>query len=70
MREARLAPLEAPYEDAVAEQLARFMPAGVPPLGLFRTLAHNPRALKKFFASSRSCAPATAAAPSTSGGCT
>ena len=45
---ARLAPLEAPYEDAIAEQFARFMPPGVPPLGLFRTLAHNPRVLRKF----------------------
>ncbi len=52
MREARLAPLEAPYEDAVAEQFARFMPPGIPPLGLFRTLAHNPRVLTKFFAGS------------------
>ncbi len=44
----RLAPLEPPYQDALAEELARFMPPGVPPLGLFRTLAHNPRVLRKF----------------------
>ncbi|MEX2207087.1 MAG: carboxymuconolactone decarboxylase family protein [Myxococcota bacterium] len=52
MREARLAPLDAPYQDDVAEQLDRFMPPGVPPLLLFRTLAHNPRVLRKFFAGS------------------
>jgi alkylhydroperoxidase family enzyme len=52
MRAARLAPLEAPYEDAIAEQFDRFMPPGVPPLVLFRTLAHNPRVLRKFFAGS------------------
>ncbi len=45
---ARLAPLEPAYEDALAEELARFMPPGVPPLALFRTLAHNPRVLRKF----------------------
>jgi len=45
---ARLAPLEPPYEDALAEELARFMPPGVPPIGLFRTLAHNPRVLRRF----------------------
>ena len=45
---ARLAPLEAPYEDSLAEELKNFMPPGVPPLGLFRTLAYNPRVLRKF----------------------
>ena len=49
---ARLVPLEPPYEAALAEELARFMPPGVPPLGLFRTLAHNPRVLRKFRAGS------------------
>lgn len=37
----RIAPLEAPFEPAVAEQLDRMMPAGVPPIALFRTFAHN-----------------------------
>jgi len=45
---ARLAPLQEPYDDALAAELARFMPPGVPPLTLFRTLAHNPRVLQKF----------------------
>ena len=48
MRPARIAPLEPPYEPALAEELARFMPPGVPPLALFKTLAHNPRVLAKF----------------------
>ncbi len=36
----RIAPLEPPYEDGVAEQLARWMPPGaeIEPLALFRTL--------------------------------
>ena len=44
----RLAPLEAPYDAELAEELARFMPPGMPPIRLFRTLAHNPRVLRKF----------------------
>lgn len=43
----RLAPLEAPYDAELAEELALFTP-GVPPIALFRTLAHNPRVLRKF----------------------
>jgi alkylhydroperoxidase family enzyme len=43
----RIAPLEQPWPDDVAEVLASMMPPGVPPLGLFRTLAHNPRVLRK-----------------------
>jgi alkylhydroperoxidase family enzyme len=48
MHPARLAPLEEPYEDSLAEELVKFMPPGLAPLGLFRTLAHNPRVLRKF----------------------
>ena len=47
----RLAPLEAPYDAELTEELALFTP-GVPPIALFRTLAHNPRVLRKFFAGS------------------
>ncbi len=47
-RKPRLAPLEPPYEAALADELARCMPPGVPPLKLFRTLAHNPRVLQRF----------------------
>ncbi len=38
----RIAPLEAPYEPAVEEQLRSMMPAGVPPIALFRTFVRNP----------------------------
>jgi alkylhydroperoxidase family enzyme len=38
----RVAPLEAPFEPAVAEQLRSMMPAGVPPIGLFRMFARRP----------------------------
>jgi len=44
----RLAPLDPPYDPELAEELARFMPPGIAPLRLFRTLAHNPRVLRKF----------------------
>ena len=37
----RIAPLEAPFTPDVAAQLGSMMPAGVPPIGLFRTLARN-----------------------------
>ena len=43
----RLAPLEPPYPEGIEETLASMMPPGVPPLLLFRTLAHNPRVLGK-----------------------
>jgi len=48
MNPPRLAPLEPPYEPELAKELARFMPPGMEPLRLFRTLAHNPRVLRKF----------------------
>jgi alkylhydroperoxidase family enzyme len=44
----RIPPLEPPYDEELATELARFMPPGIPPLRLFRTLAHNPRVLRKF----------------------
>jgi alkylhydroperoxidase family enzyme len=37
----RIEPLEPPYDDAVAAQLAAMMPPGVPPIRLFRTFARN-----------------------------
>jgi len=43
----RLPPLEPPYAAPVAEDLTKLMPPGVPPLQLFRTLAHNPRVLRR-----------------------
>jgi len=44
----RLAPLAPPYAPTVAEELARMMPPGVPPIALFRTVAHNPRVLGRW----------------------
>jgi alkylhydroperoxidase family enzyme len=43
----RIAPAQPPYAPTVDEDLARLMPPGVPPLSLFRTLAHNPRVLRR-----------------------
>ena len=37
----RIAPVEPPYSPDVAAQLESMMPAGVPPIGLFRTLVRN-----------------------------
>lgn len=37
----RIDPLTPPYEPAVAAQLGRMMPPGIPPIGLFRTFARN-----------------------------
>ena len=38
----RIAPLEPPYEPSTGDLLARMMPPGQPPIGLFRTFARNP----------------------------
>lgn len=43
----RIAPLESPYSPEVAEDFTRLMPPGMPPLTLFRTVAHNPRVLRR-----------------------
>ena len=48
MQGPRIPPLEPPYDPELAAELARFMPPGIAPLRLFRTLAHNPRVLRKF----------------------
>jgi alkylhydroperoxidase family enzyme len=37
----RIAPLEAPYAPDTEAQLTTMMPAGVPPIALFRTFVHN-----------------------------
>jgi len=37
----RIAALEPPFEPEVEEQLRSMMPAGVPPIGLFRTFVRN-----------------------------
>ena len=38
---ARIPALDPPYDPAVATQLEAMMPAGVPPIGLFRTFVRN-----------------------------
>src|SRR5688500_8414604 len=47
MSQPRLAPVPPPYNPELDEQLAKLMPPGVPPLGLFQTMAHNPRVLSR-----------------------
>ena len=37
----RIAPLEAPFEPDIEEQLRSMMPPGVPPIALFRTFVRN-----------------------------
>jgi alkylhydroperoxidase family enzyme len=46
----RIAPAEPPYEPQIAAALERIMPAGVPPLVLFRTMARSPRVFARMFA--------------------
>jgi alkylhydroperoxidase family enzyme len=48
----RIEPASPPYESAIARSLARIMPAGLEPLLLFRTMAHNPRIFARMFAGS------------------
>ena len=48
MSTARIPPLEPPYPPEIDAELTAMMPPGVEPLKLFRTLAHNPRVLRKF----------------------
>lgn len=50
MTNARIIPLDAPYQAAVATAFQRFLPPGLEPLKLFRTQAHNPRVLERMFA--------------------
>lgn len=38
---ARIAAVEEPYEPEVGERLAKMMPGGAPPIGLFRTFVRN-----------------------------
>jgi alkylhydroperoxidase family enzyme len=50
MPTSRIVAVEAPYDPAIADAFARIMPAGMAPLSLFRTMARNPRVLKRMFA--------------------
>ena len=47
---ARIAPAQPPFPAEVQAWLDRTMPPGKPPLGLFTTLARDPRLFGKFFA--------------------
>ncbi len=47
MSSPRIAPLEPPYSDALQQAFDVVMPAGVPPLNIFRTVGHNPRVLSR-----------------------
>jgi len=51
MNEARIKPLDPPYSTPIAAALDRIMPAGVPPLVLFRTVANNERVFLRLMAS-------------------
>ena len=46
----RISPAEPPYEPAIAAELERIMPPGMPPLMLFRTMAKSPRVFARIFA--------------------
>ncbi len=50
MSNARIVPLAAPFDSAVAKTFASFLPPGMESLNLFRTQAHNPRVLQRMFA--------------------
>lgn len=43
----RLPPIKPPYTEEVQASFAKLMPPGMEPLQLFRTLAHNPRVLRR-----------------------
>ncbi len=48
----RIAPLVAPFDSAVSASFAKYLPAGLESLNLFRTQAHNPRVLERMLAGS------------------
>ena len=43
----RIEPLEAPFTEQVTRDFNVVMPPGMPPLGIFRTVAKNPRVLSR-----------------------
>jgi len=47
MNAPRIAPVEPPYPEEVEASFDKLMPPGVAPLKLFRTMAHNPRVLRR-----------------------
>ncbi|WP_028316570.1 carboxymuconolactone decarboxylase family protein [Desulfatibacillum aliphaticivorans] len=48
MTQQRIAMVNPPYEQETKEELEKMMPPGIEPLKLFKTIAQNPRVLKKF----------------------
>lgn len=47
MSTARIAPLSPPYSEEVQASFEKLMPPGIAPIRLFRTVAHNPRVLRR-----------------------
>jgi len=43
----RISPLEAPFTESVEADFNAIMPPGMPPLSIFKTVAHNPRVLHR-----------------------
>ncbi|UTW08307.1 carboxymuconolactone decarboxylase family protein [Pseudomonas benzenivorans] len=50
MSQSRVQPMQAPYAEDIQAAFDSIMPPGVPPLKLFRSLAHNPRVLRRMLA--------------------
>ena len=44
---ARISPVEPPFSDSISADFKTVMPAGMPPLAIFKTVAHNPRVLNR-----------------------
>lgn len=47
MSNQRIPPLDPPFADELQESFDVVMPKGMPPLNIFRTMAHNPRVLSR-----------------------
>ena len=50
MNSPRIHPAPPPYTPEIQAAFDRIMPPGMPPLKLFRSMAHNPRVLQRFLA--------------------
>nr|WP_298141940.1 carboxymuconolactone decarboxylase family protein [uncultured Pseudomonas sp.] len=50
MNSSRIQPALPPYAPEIQAAFDRIMPPGMPPLKLFRSMAHNPRVLQRFLA--------------------
>lgn len=50
MNSPRIQPAPPPYAPEIQAVFDRIMPPGMPPLKLFRSMAHNPRVLQRFLA--------------------